>query len=73
MEIPPKYEEIVNKMIQRSIQQTNYKTALGTAIECRRLDLVRDIIRVVPFSQKNTSIAYIYDLALNTVNSRGFK
>lgn len=68
--IKKEYVEIVEKMIQKSINKGDYKQVLGIAIECKRVDLIKKVLNLE--NQKDL-VNYIFDIAINYVLNYDFK
>ena len=68
--IKKEYVEIVEKMIQKSINKGDFKQVLGIAIECKRVDLIKTVLNLE--NQKDL-VNYIFDIAINYVLNYEFK
>eukprot|EP00301_Raphidiophrys_heterophryoidea_P010428 c1554_g1_i1.p1 GENE.c1554_g1_i1~~c1554_g1_i1.p1 ORF type:complete len:1020 (-),score=254.89 c1554_g1_i1:84-3095(-) len=69
--IDPRLESIVNKMFDRCFASHRYKQALGIALECHRLDMVK---RAVSESGNgNDMLAYCFRLCSKHVRNRAFR
>ncbi len=68
--IKKEYVEIVEKMIQKSINKGDFKQFWGIAIECKRVDLIKTVLNLE--NQKDL-VNYIFDIAINYVLNYEFK
>lgn len=69
--IDPRLELIVNKMFERSIEDGQFKQALGIALECKRLDQVRE--SVIAAGGHANFLGYCVELCQTAVPSRAFR
>jgi len=69
--VDSRLENIVNKMFERCFTSHRYKQALGIALECHRLDMVK---RAVSESGNgNEMLAYCFRLCSKHVRNRAFR
>ena len=63
-------KEIVERMFERCIQDHEYEQALGIALECRRLDIVKTVLDT---AGDPSLLSYVLDAVLTTVQKLEFR
>lgn len=69
--IDPRLEAIVNKMIQRCLDDGQYRQALGIALETRRMDVVEQSI--MKSDDVQGMLAYAFQVTMSLIQNRGFR
>jgi len=70
-EIDPKMEAVINKMFDRCFQDGRFTQAIGTALESKRLDKVREAIE--RSNNVEEMLSYTYLVAQNIVKNKNFR
>jgi 26S proteasome regulatory subunit N2 len=60
--IDPKLEAVIDKMFQRCFKDKKYKHVIGIALECRRLDKVREAIELSG-TEMEANLSYTFHIA----------
>lgn len=69
--IDPRLEEIVNRMIERCLDDGQYRQALGIALETRRMDIVKKSI--MKSDDVGAMLAYAFQVTMSLIQNRGFR
>lgn len=69
--IDPRLEGIVNKMIQRCLDDGQYRQALGIALETRRMDIFEAAIS--RSEDMNAMLAYAFQVTMSLIQNRAFR
>lgn len=69
--IDPRLEAIVNRMIQRCMEDGQYRQAVGIALETRRMDIFESAI--TRSDDVNGMLAYAYQVAMVLIQNRSFR
>lgn len=69
--IDKRLETIVEAMFIRSIEEKEYKQAIGTALDCMRLDMVEKA--VTASDEESDCLQYTYEACLNLVINSDFR
>lgn len=69
--IDPRLEGIVNKMIQRCLDDGQYRQALGIALETRRMDIFEAAIS--RSEDINAMLAYAFQVTMSLIQNRAFR
>lgn len=69
--IDPRLEAIVNRMIQRCLDDGQYRQALGIALETRRMDIFEAAIN--RSDDVNAMLAYSFQVAMSLIQNRAFR
>lgn len=69
--IDPRLEAIVNKMIQRCLDDGQYRQALGLALETRRMDVFESTI--MKSDDVAGMLSYAFQVAMSLIQNRGFR
>ncbi|XP_058062504.1 26S proteasome non-ATPase regulatory subunit 1 isoform X1 [Anopheles bellator] len=69
--IDTRLEAIVNRMIQRCLEDGQYKQALGIALETRRMDIVESSI--MKADDVPGMLAYAFQVTMSFIQNRGFR
>lgn len=69
--IDPRLEAIVNRMIQRCLEDGQYRQALGIALETRRMDIVEQSI--MKSDDVNAMLVYAFQVTMSLIQNRGFR
>jgi 26S proteasome regulatory subunit N2 len=69
--IDPRLEAIVNRMINRCLDDGQYRQALGIALETRRMDIVRDSI--MRSDDVGAMLAYAFQVTMSLIQNRSFR
>ena len=69
--IDPRLVTVVERMFQRCYDDGQYHQALGIAIESKRLDQVKQAVRLSP--ETRAMLSYAYQLSQSLVLSHGFR
>ncbi|XP_073819102.1 regulatory particle non-ATPase 2 [Musca autumnalis] len=64
-------EAIVNRMIQRCLDDGQYRQALGIALETRRMDIFESAI--MKSDDVSGMLAYAYNVTMSLIQNRGFR
>lgn len=68
----PKGEQVMDKMFTKCFNDRRYKDVIGIALECRRLDKVREALDLSGDQIENL-LGYTFTLAQEKVQSREFR
>ncbi|WZZ55053.1 hypothetical protein YC2023_055160 [Brassica napus] len=71
VDIDPRLEAIVERMLQKCITDGKYQQAMGIAIECRRLDKLEEAI--VKSDNVQGTLAYCINVSHSFVNRREYR
>ncbi len=69
--VDARLEAIVNRMIQRCLDDGQYRQALGIALETRRMDIFTESI--MKSDDVNGMLAYAFQVAMSLIQNRGFR
>lgn len=69
--IDPQLEAIVNKMIQRCLDDGQSRQAFGIALETRRMDIVEEAI--MKSDDVAGMLAYAFQVTMSLIQNRGFR
>lgn len=69
--VDPRLETIVNRMIQRCLDDGQYRQALGIALESRRMDVVEDSI--MKSDDVNGMLTYAFQVTMSLIQNRSFR
>lgn len=69
--IDPRLEAIVNRMIQRCLEDGQYRQALGIALETRRMDIVE--ASIMKSDDVAAMLAYAFQVTMGLIQNRGFR
>lgn len=69
--IDPRLEAIVNKMIQRCLDDGQYRQALGLALETRRMDVFESSI--MKSDDVAGMLSYAFQVAMSLIQNRAFR
>lgn len=69
--IDPRLEAIVNRMIQRCLDDGQYRQALGIALETRRMDIVKQSI--MKSDDVQGMLAYAFRITMSLIQNRAFR
>lgn len=69
--IDPRLEAIVNKMIQRCLDDGQYRQALGLALETRRMDVFESAI--MKSEDVAGMLSYAFQVAMSLIQNRAFR
>lgn len=69
--VDARLEAIVNRMIQRCLDDGQYRHALGIALETRRMDIFRTAI--MKSDDVDGMLAYAFQVAMSLIPNRGFR
>ena len=70
--VDPKMESVINKMFNRCFEDKKYRHVIGVALECRRLDKVREAIEQSG-DEMEDNLGYTYTIAQENVPSKEFR
>lgn len=70
-QIDPRLEAIVNRMIQRCLDDGQYRQALGIALETRRMDIFEAAIS--RSDDINSMLAYAFQVTMSLIQNRSFR
>lgn len=70
-QIDPRLEAIVNRMIQRCLDDGQYRQALGIALETRRMDIFEAAIS--RSDDINAMLAYAFQVTMSLIQNRSFR
>lgn len=69
--IDPRLEAIVNKMIQRCLDDGQYRQALGIALETRRMDIFE--ASIMKSDDVAGMLSYAFQVAMSLIQNRAFR
>lgn len=69
--VDSRLEAIVNRMIQRCLEDGQFRQALGIALETRRMDIFERSI--MKSDDVSTMLAYAYNVTMSLIQNRGFR
>lgn len=69
--VDKRLEAIVNRMLQRCLDDGQHKQALGIALETRRMDIFKQAI--LKSDDVNGMLAYAFQVAMSLIQNRGFR
>lgn len=69
--VDKRLEAIVNRMIQRCLDDGQYRQALGIALETRRMDIFN--MAILKSDDVNGMLAYAFQVAMSLIQNRGFR
>lgn len=69
--VDKRLEAIVDRMIQRCMDDGQYRQALGIALETRRMDIFESAI--MTSDDVNGMLAYAFQVAMSLIQNRGFR
>lgn len=69
--VDKRLEAIVDRMIQRCLDDGQYRQALGIALETRRMDIFESAI--MNSDDVNGMLAYAFQVAMSLIQNRGFR
>lgn len=69
--LDPRLAEIVDRMLDKCMEDRKFKQAVGIALECRRLDKLEDLIK--RSGNPVTTLAYCLKLSQTFVNRKEFR
>lgn len=69
--VDERLEGIVNRMIQRCLDDNQFRQALGIALETRRMDTFKDAI--MKSDDVRGMLAYAYNVTMSLIQNRGFR
>lgn len=69
--VDKRLEAIVNRMIQRCLDDGQYRQALGIALETRRMDIFK--MAILKSDDVNGMLAYAFQVAMSLMQNRGFR
>lgn len=69
--IDPQLEAIVNRMIQRCLEDGQYRQAFGIALETRRMDIVE--ASIMKSDDVAGMLAYAFQVTMSLIQNRGFR
>lgn len=69
--IDPRLEAIVNKMIQRCLDDGQYRQALGIALETRRMDIFE--ASIMKSDDVSGMLSYAFQVAMSLIQNRAFR
>lgn len=70
-QVDTRLEAIVNRMIQRCLDDGQYRQALGIALETRRMDIFEESI--MKSDDVGGMLAYAYNVTMSLIQNRGFR
>lgn len=71
--ISPKLIEIVESLLELSINEGDYKNACGIALDIRRLDIIRVILEKAKARNYSEILGYLFELAKTVVHNVNFR
>lgn len=71
--ITPKLIEIVESLLELSINEGDYKNACGIALDIRRLDIIRVILDKAKARNYSEILGYLFELAKTVVHNINFR
>ncbi|XP_017866406.1 PREDICTED: 26S proteasome non-ATPase regulatory subunit 1 [Drosophila arizonae] len=69
--VDERLEGIVNRMIQRCLDDNQYRQALGIALETRRMDIFE--VSIMKSDDVRGMLAYAYNVTMSLLQNRGFR
>ena len=69
--VDKRLEAIVNRMIQRCLDDGQHRQALGIALETRRMDIFK--LAITSSDDVNGMLAYAFQVAMSLIQNRGFR
>eukprot|EP00929_Paragymnodinium_shiwhaense_P095737 TRINITY_DN5700_c0_g1_i1.p1 TRINITY_DN5700_c0_g1~~TRINITY_DN5700_c0_g1_i1.p1 ORF type:complete len:1089 (+),score=365.49 TRINITY_DN5700_c0_g1_i1:107-3373(+) len=69
--IDSRLEDVVSRMFQRCMEDKSYKQGLGMALECRRLDKVREFLQ--QGDDTSSMLEYCQNSAMTMITSKTFR
>ncbi|XP_065354250.1 26S proteasome non-ATPase regulatory subunit 1 [Calliphora vicina] len=69
--VDARLEAIVNRMIQRCLDDGQYRQALGIALETRRMDIFE--VSIMKSDDVGGMLAYAYNVTMSLIQNRGFR
>ncbi|XP_064550592.1 26S proteasome non-ATPase regulatory subunit 1 [Drosophila montana] len=69
--VDERLEAIVNRMIQRCLDDNQYRQALGIALETRRMDIFE--VSIMKSDDVRGMLAYAYNVTMSLLQNRGFR
>ncbi|XP_037945332.1 26S proteasome non-ATPase regulatory subunit 1 isoform X2 [Teleopsis dalmanni] len=69
--VDARLEGIVNRMIQRCLDDGQYRQALGIALETRRMDIFE--VSIMKSDDVSGMLAYAYNVTMSLIQNRGFR
>lgn len=69
--VDSRLEAIVNRMIQRCLDDGQYRQALGIALETRRMDIFE--ASILKSEDVNAMLAYAFNVTMSLIQNRGFR
>lgn len=69
--IDPRLEAIVNRMIQRCLDDGQFRQAFGIALETRRMDIVE--ASIMKSDDVAAMLAYAFQVTMSLIQNRGFR
>lgn len=69
--IDPRLEAIVNRMLQRCLEDGQHRQALGIALETRRMDIVE--ASIMKSDDVSGMLAYAFQVTMSLIQNRGFR
>ncbi|KAI8123298.1 26S proteasome non-ATPase regulatory subunit 1 [Lucilia cuprina] len=69
--VDARLEAIVNRMIQRCLDDGQYRQALGIALETRRMDIFE--VSIMKSDDVSGMLAYAYNVTMSLIQNRGFR
>ena len=72
MTIDPKMEAVIDKMFEKCFNDRRYKDVIGIALECRRLDKVKEAIEKSGDAIEE-NLGYTFTIAQEKVASKDFR
>lgn len=70
--VDPKLEAVIDKMFERCFKDKKYTHVIGIALECRRLDKVREAIELSG-PEMEANLRYTFRIAQKVVSSKEFR
>ncbi|KAH8375861.1 26S proteasome non-ATPase regulatory subunit 1 [Drosophila serrata] len=69
--VDERLEGIVNRMIQRCLDDNQFRQALGIALETRRMDIFE--VSIMKSDDVRGMLAYAYNVTMSLIQNRGFR
>ncbi|XP_017023788.1 26S proteasome non-ATPase regulatory subunit 1 [Drosophila kikkawai] len=69
--VDERLEGIVNRMIQRCLDDNQFRQALGIALETRRMDIFE--VAIMKSDDVRGMLAYAYNVTMSLIQNRGFR
>ncbi|XP_034661041.1 26S proteasome non-ATPase regulatory subunit 1 [Drosophila subobscura] len=69
--VDERLEGIVNRMIQRCLDDNQFRQALGIALETRRMDIFT--VAIMKSDDVRGMLAYAYNVTMSLIQNRGFR